>query len=147
MDRSASCNDILVGVGSLIFNFLHKDRGIIVTLAPKSQRALLISSLPTTQGIVILPGSFSLGGSLFLITALHSLLSGMVSCVSHFLLLDRMSLRHFVYFGIWMTVSRKGIVISSYLNTLRTFWNYLSSLELCILWGNGRQGIFTSICS
>ena len=100
MDLSANCNEMLVGVGSPMFNFLHRDKGIMVTLAPKSQRALLISSFLTTQGIVILPGSFSFGGSLFLMTALHSSLSGMVLCVSYFLLLDRISFRHFAYFGI-----------------------------------------------
>ena len=128
MDQSASYKKIFIDLGSPMFNFMHRDKGIIVTLAPRSQRALIMENLPTTQGIVILPGSFSLGESLFLITALHSSLSGMVSCVSHFLLLDRMSLRHFTYFGIWVTTSRKGIVMSNYLNTLRTFWNCLSSL-------------------
>ena len=52
-------------------NFLHKDRGIRITLAPKSQRALLIANFLITQGIEILSGSLSFGGSLFLITTLH----------------------------------------------------------------------------
>ena len=72
MDLSASCKEIFISLGSLMFNFLHKDKGIMVTLAPRSQRALLIENLPTTQGIVILPGALSFGGSLFLMTTLHS---------------------------------------------------------------------------
>ena len=79
MERSASCREILVGIGSPIFSFLHKDKGIIVTLAPRSQSALLIENFPTTHGIVILPGSLSFWGSLFLITALHSSFIGIVS--------------------------------------------------------------------
>ena len=43
-----------------------------LTLAPKSQRAFLITALPIEQGIVNLPGSPSLGGNSLLNTALHS---------------------------------------------------------------------------
>ena len=145
MDLSASCKEIFVDFGSPIFNFLHKDRGVIVILAPKSQRALLISSLPTTQGIVILPRSFSLGGSLFLMTALHSSFRGIVSCASYFLLFD--SFKNLAYLGIWMTASKKGIVMSSCLNTFRAFWNCLSRAKLCNLWGNGKHWVFTSFGS
>ena len=100
MDLSASYKEIFVDLGSPIFNFLHRDKGIIVTLAPRSQRALLMENLPTTQGIVILPGSFSLGESLFLMTALHSSFRGIVSCASHFLLFDKISFKNLAYLGV-----------------------------------------------
>ena len=106
-----------------------------------------MENLPTTQGIVILPGSFSLGGSLFLMTAMHSSFRGIVSCASYFLLFDKISFKNLAYLGIWVTASKKGIVMSSCLNTFRTFWNCLSRVELCILWGNGKHWVFTSFGS
>ena len=84
MNLSASYNDTVVGCGSPIFRRLQKERGIMLTLAPKSHKDLPMNSFPIVQGIVILPGSLSFWGSLFWMTALHSSLIGMVSWSSHF---------------------------------------------------------------
>ncbi|KAJ9168611.1 hypothetical protein P3X46_020111 [Hevea brasiliensis] len=62
-DRSASCNEIVVGLSSPISCFLHIDKGIKLTLAPRSHRALSIFMLPIRQGMEKLPRSLSFGDS------------------------------------------------------------------------------------
>ena len=95
IDRSASWSDIEVGFGSPMFSFLQMERGIRLTLAPRSQSALLMWTFPRAQGIEKLPGSFSFSGSLFCKMALHSSVSAMVPYSSSFLLLDNISFKNF----------------------------------------------------
>src|SRR5436189_5501641 len=68
-----------------MFNFLNKEYGKMLTLAPRSQRAFSNFRLPIVQGIEKLPGSLSLGGSFFLSSALLSSVNITVSCSAHFL--------------------------------------------------------------
>jgi len=49
---------ILVGFGSPHLSFFIIERGINLILAPKSHRALPMSTSPMEQGIVKAPGSF-----------------------------------------------------------------------------------------
>lgn len=65
IDLSARVRVILVGFGSPHPSFFIIEMGIKFILAPKSHKALPMSTGPMEQGIVKAPGSFSLGGSFF----------------------------------------------------------------------------------
>ncbi len=56
---------ILVGFGSPHPSFFIIERGIKLILAPKSHKALRMSTDPMEQGIVKAFGSFNFGGSFF----------------------------------------------------------------------------------
>ncbi|GKA04356.1 hypothetical protein Tco_0677137 [Tanacetum coccineum] len=71
IDLSVSSKFILVGFGSPSLSFSYIEKGIRLILAPRSAKALSMCKLPISQGIVKLPGSFSLSGSLFNKTAEH----------------------------------------------------------------------------
>ena len=86
-DLSANCRDILVGLMSPSLSFSQIDKGIRLTLAPKSHRALSMTDFPITHGMEKLPGSFSFGGMLFWIMALHSAVSITVSFSTIFFLI------------------------------------------------------------
>ena len=59
MDLSASCNDIVVGLGSPSPNFLKSDKGNKLILALESHKTLEKEIKLIVQGIVKLPGSLS----------------------------------------------------------------------------------------
>ena len=99
------------------------DKGITLMLAPKSHKALSMTNFPITHGIEKLPGSFSLGGILFWIIALHSAVRVTVSFSSNFFLLDRIYFNNLAYEGICVIASVKGIVT---FNCLRSSTNFLN---------------------
>ena len=60
---SASYRETEMGIVSPICNFLKIEKGIKLTLTPKSHKALPKSCSPMVQGTMKLPGSFNFGGS------------------------------------------------------------------------------------
>jgi len=92
-EQSTNCKEMIV---CLIFpksNFSHKERGIKLTLNPKSHKARSIDTFLIRKEIEI-PGSLSLEGSLSWIVALNSSVYVAVSCSFNFLLLDKISFKN-----------------------------------------------------
>src|SRR5438270_11623841 len=136
-ERSANCNVICVGFTSPMFNFLNNEQGSMLTLAPRSQSALVNFMLPMVQGIEKFPGSLNFGGNLFIRSALLSSVNMTVSCSPSFFFFETNSLRNFTYFGICSSISANGILICKLLNIFRNFEYCLSSVWSFSLLGNG----------
>jgi len=137
MERFASCKETVMGLGSCIPSLLKIDKGIILMLAPRSQRALSKCNSLMVQGIVKLPWSLSFGGSFLRTMAEHSLLRAIVSKSANFLLLLKIPFKNFVYLGIWAIASTKGILILSCFNSSRNLANWGSTLFRYSAWGKG----------
>jgi len=89
-------NDLpLVGYRSCNWSFRQKKKGIKLTLAPKSQRALVICKFPIDQGIEKLPGSCSLEDELRCRTALQISPIESIVTSSSLPFLERSSLKNF----------------------------------------------------
>jgi len=95
IEWSTNYREMVVGLISPKSNFSHKERGIKLTLDPKSHKARLIDTFPNRQRIEKLSRSLSIAGSLFWIAALHSSVKATVSCYSSFVLLDKISFKNF----------------------------------------------------
>jgi hypothetical protein len=93
-------------------NLWHSLRGmqdrfsITLTLAPRSQSALLKCWCPIEQLIVEHPGSFFFYGDLLRMAALHSSVSLITSVVGSGLFLLKMSLMYLAYVGTYIVSSR-----------------------------------------
>ena len=136
-DLSAICRVMLVTFKSPMFNLVHTDRGMTLTLAPKSHKALSIKRLPILHGIEKLPGSFNLGGDLFCSKALHSSVNATVSTSLNALFLVKMSFMYLAYAGTWVINSVKGTVTCRFFTTSKNLPNCLSSLFFSWRWGKG----------
>ncbi|GKA63911.1 hypothetical protein Tco_0763517 [Tanacetum coccineum] len=93
-DRSANLMLILVGLRVSRESFAYREYGIRLMLAPRSDKALHEKVLPKVQGIRKLPGSPSLGGTLFWIIAELSSLRKADEIYSSLCLLLTSSLRN-----------------------------------------------------
>ena len=118
-------------------NFLKRENGIRLILAPKSHKHLGNSWTPTTQGRVKLPGSFNLVGILRVMIELQVSVNSTVWLSSHLLLLVIISLRYFAYVGISVRASAKGILSSSFLKVFKNLVNLFWSLGFFNLCGKG----------
>jgi len=110
----------------------------MLMLALRSHKAFSKKEFPIVQCIVKLPGSFSLGDSLFSRVALHSSFS--VSCSSSLLLFCRISFMNLACFSIFANASVKEILICNFLNMFKKWANCLSVLFSPYLWGNDSGG-------
>src|SRR5256886_15482119 len=113
----------------------------MVTLAPKSQSALLQNVSPIITGIEKLPASLSFGGKRFLKSALLSFVSMTVSCLLNLFLFEIISFKNFAYFVICSSKSANGTFICKLLNMFRNFeYCFLSACLLSRL-GKGMSQI------
>src|SRR5438270_2155944 len=109
----------------------------MLTLAPRSQSALLNFMLPMVQGIEKFPGSLNFGGNLLFSSALLSSVNMTVSYSPSFFFFETNSLRNFAYFGICSSISANGMLICKLLNMFRNFEYCLSSVCFLSRFGNG----------
>src|SRR3954471_11727582 len=102
----------------------------MLTLAPRSQSALLNFMLPMVQGIEKFPGSLNFGGNLFFRSALLSSVNMTVSCSPSFFFFETNSLRNFAYFGICSSMSANEILICKLLNMFRSLHINISFADM-----------------
>ncbi|KAK8572983.1 hypothetical protein V6N12_029023 [Hibiscus sabdariffa] len=93
-ERSANYSIIVVGLALPIPSFLKTDLGIRLMLAPGSHKALPTYWFPMEKGMVKLPGSIILVGTLLYIIAKHASVAAVISSSPILVFLDTMSLRN-----------------------------------------------------
>jgi len=111
----------LVGFRSSSCNFLLRERGIKLTLAPKSQRGLLIFTSPMEQGIEKLPGLGCFDGDWCLRTTLQPSPMGVTEGFSCGCFLERSSLKNLIWEGASLRASNKRV--SRYILQIVQIWD------------------------
>ena len=107
--------------------------------APRSHMAFLIPTFPILQEIANIPLSLHLVGSSLLITAVTTSPTLTFSLSASFLLFVQSSFRNFAYFGICLTASRRGMLISTFLKVSRISFSSFSFCVLSNLFGKGGE--------
>ena len=112
MERYAKFMVIEAGVRSNKLSLLHRERGIRLTLAPKSQKALSIRESPMQHGMVKLLGSCSFEGHCLYRIMLQASLIGATKTPSVSLSLEMSSLKNFRYCWSFLSFQERDINVN-----------------------------------
>ena len=108
--------------------------------APRSSMACSNLVLPITQGIVKLPGSLHLGGSLRCKTAETFSLTFTTSLFERLFFVVQSSFKNLAYLGTCLIASRSGMLTCTFLNVSRMFFSVSSIFDCMNLRGKGASG-------
>ena len=139
-ERSANTRESLHFLYWVNPSFFATDKGIKLTLAPKSQRLFSNTIGPRAQGSVKLPGSSNFSGTSSLwMMALHSWVRIIMPSISFFFAATA-SFKNLLYWGINIKASMMGIATWASLICFSNRALYFSSSCFLNLPGNGSLG-------